>query len=65
MDRAMCPTTSCAVAPQCRRSPASGTEPSGWQSWQPFKPMGADGCEDFVEARREIVAPPAEKGASS
>lgn len=54
MDISLCPATDCAVAPQCRRSPASGTEPSGWRSWAPFKPMGAEGCEDFLPSRREI-----------
>lgn len=57
-DIAMCPNETCPIRFGCRRSPASGTEPSSRQSWMDFKwerdGSGEPACDHFWP----LVPPP-------
>lgn len=53
----MCADPACPVRQQCRRHQASGTEPSGWQSWAGFQHEGPEGCASFWPVDAAATAP--------
>lgn len=57
-DIAMCPREYCALANRCRRSRRSGTEPSKWQTWSDFGPVGSEDCGGWWPAAYYTPAPP-------
>lgn len=52
-DITMCRSATCPLREQCYRNEASGTVPSGYQSWFMHEPKhGPDGCAYFRENKR-------------
>ena len=46
-DISMCADNECPVRTKCYRHQASGTQPSGWQSYAGFKATSDEGCDHF------------------
>lgn len=46
-DISMCPDEECPKAPDCHRSPKSGTKPWEWQTWFAESPRKGEACEMF------------------